>query len=72
LATGRMHVDDWERLWLVDAHNLGSGPVAYDLAEAVLSAFAECRWHKEMRSFGAGRAIISSLRTSPSAWRPWQ
>ena len=33
-------VDDGNRIWLVDAHNLGSGPVAYDLAEAVLSASA--------------------------------
>ncbi len=31
-------VDDGERVWLVDAHHVGSVPVAYDLAEAVLSA----------------------------------
>ena len=34
-------VDDGERVWLVDVHNLGPGPVAYDLAEAVLTASAQ-------------------------------
>ena len=33
-------VDDGERIWLVDVHNLGSGPVPYDVAEAVLTALA--------------------------------
>jgi hypothetical protein len=33
-------IDDGKRVWLVDAHRLGSGPVAYDVAEAVVTASA--------------------------------